>query len=73
MFITALFLTNIARTYEKEGSYEIIKNRTGKRVSCYVDSCKGEVTLRSVDGDIFESEEQTFPIYCHCCFAWSAW
>ena len=33
MFITALFLTNIARTYEKEGSYEIIKNRTGKRVS----------------------------------------
>ena len=24
MFITALFLTNIARTYEKEGSYEIL-------------------------------------------------
>ncbi len=35
MFITALFLTNITRTYEKEGSYEINKNRTGKRVSCY--------------------------------------
>ena len=50
MFITALFLTNITRTYEMEGSYEIIKNRTGKRISCY---CKGEVTLRSVDGDIF--------------------
>lgn len=35
MFITALFLTNITRTYEMEGSYEIIKNRTGKRISCY--------------------------------------
>ena len=53
MFITALFLTNITRTYEMEGSYEIIKIEQVNEFLAIVDSCKGEVTLRSVDGDIF--------------------
>ena len=29
------------------------QNRTGNEFLAIVDSCKGEVTLRSVDGDIF--------------------
>ena len=53
MFITALFLTNIARTYEKEVLMKLSKIEQVNEFLAIVDSCKGDVTLRSVDGDIF--------------------
>lgn len=34
-----------------------------------VDSCKGDVTLRSVDGDIFNLKSKLSQYNCHCCFA----
>lgn len=53
MFITALFLTNFARTYEKEVLMKLSKIEQVNEFLAIVDSCKGDVTLRSVDGDIF--------------------
>ena len=52
MFITALFLTNIARTYEKEVLMKLSKIEQVNEFLAIVDSCKGDVTLRSVDGSL---------------------
>ena len=60
MFITALFLTNIARTYEKEVLMKLSKIEQVNEFLAIVDSCKGDVTLRSVDGDIFNLKSRSF-------------